>query len=202
MIERNWPDILRISATGRPEASRPARYCKLAYPRQNELATALREVGRVERTLFMIDWILDADLQRRAQIGAQQGRSASCAEATNFHRRVKSATVPPKASIYRIAGMNLLAAIIIFWNTMKLGEVVANQKRGRENCYCPICWPMSRRWDGSTSISQENIVGQSLSVDSAPPANEPRQGWLQRDLSLSEPKSAWLAYLSTCAPQR
>ncbi|MGE6823895.1 Tn3 family transposase, partial [Pseudomonas soli] len=30
---------------------------------------------------------------------------------------------------YRIAGMNLLAAIIIFWNTMKLGEVVANQKR-------------------------------------------------------------------------
>ena len=25
--------------------------------------------------------------------------------------------------------MNLLAAIIIFWNTMKLGEVVANQKR-------------------------------------------------------------------------
>ena len=29
-------------------------------------ATALREVGRVERTLFMIDWILDAELQRRA----------------------------------------------------------------------------------------------------------------------------------------
>lgn len=28
---------------------------------------------------------------------------------------------------YRIAGMNLLAAIIIFWNTMKLGEVVASQ---------------------------------------------------------------------------
>lgn len=29
----------------------------------------------------------------------------------------------------RIAGMNLLAAIIIFWNTMKLGGVVATQKR-------------------------------------------------------------------------
>ena len=25
--------------------------------------------------------------------------------------------------------MNLLAAIIIFWNTMKLGEVIASQKR-------------------------------------------------------------------------
>ena len=27
-----------------------------ASPRQNELAAALREVGRIERSLFMIDW--------------------------------------------------------------------------------------------------------------------------------------------------
>ena len=49
---------------------------KLAsYPRQNDLAAALREIGRVERTLFMIDWILDADMQRRAQIGLNKGES-------------------------------------------------------------------------------------------------------------------------------
>ncbi|WP_434965435.1 Tn3 family transposase [Escherichia coli] len=31
---------------------------KLAsYPRQNNLAVALREVGRIERTLFIIEWI-------------------------------------------------------------------------------------------------------------------------------------------------
>ncbi|TIU14482.1 MAG: hypothetical protein E5W53_30615, partial [Mesorhizobium sp.] len=46
-----------------------------SYSRQNELATALREVGRVERTLFMIDWILDADLQRRAQTGPNKGEA-------------------------------------------------------------------------------------------------------------------------------
>ncbi|RDL47947.1 hypothetical protein BLJAPNOD_05173 [Ensifer sp. M14] len=45
----------------------------VSYPRQNELATALREVGRVEQTLFMIAWILDADLQCRAQIGPNKG---------------------------------------------------------------------------------------------------------------------------------
>ncbi|HCS4692210.1 TPA: Tn3 family transposase [Escherichia coli] len=45
-------------------------YVKLAsYPRQNNLAVALREVGRIERTLFIIEWILDTDMQRRAQIG-------------------------------------------------------------------------------------------------------------------------------------
>ncbi|EGH19135.1 Tn501 transposase, partial [Pseudomonas savastanoi pv. glycinea str. race 4] len=37
-----------------------------SYPRQNDLAVALREVGRVERTLFIIEWILDTDMQRRA----------------------------------------------------------------------------------------------------------------------------------------
>lgn len=37
-----------------------------SYPRQHELAVALREIGRIERALFIIDWLLDADLQRRA----------------------------------------------------------------------------------------------------------------------------------------
>ena len=102
LIERNWPDILRIAATIAAGSVVPSQILrKLAcYPRQNELATALREVGRVERTFFMIDWILDADLQRCAQIGLNKGEAhhalkrairASIAVA-------KSATGPPKAS--------------------------------------------------------------------------------------------------------
>ena len=46
-----------------------------SYPRQSDLAVALREVGRIERTLFIIDWILDADMQRRAQIGLNKGEA-------------------------------------------------------------------------------------------------------------------------------
>ncbi len=49
---------------------------KLAsYPRQNNLAVALREVGRIERTLFIIEWIPDTDMQRRAQIGLNKGEA-------------------------------------------------------------------------------------------------------------------------------
>ncbi|MBW1058347.1 transposase, partial [Escherichia coli] len=29
---------------------------------QNNLAVALREVGRIERTLFIIEWILESDI--------------------------------------------------------------------------------------------------------------------------------------------
>ncbi|MGE4340979.1 MAG: Tn3 family transposase, partial [Pigmentiphaga sp.] len=132
IIERNWPDILRIAATIAAGSVAPSQILrKLAsYPRQNELATALREVGRVERTLFMIDWILDADLQRRAQIGLNKGEAHHALKrAISFHRRGEIRDRSAEGQHYRIAGMNLLAAIIIYWNTMKLGDVVANQMK-------------------------------------------------------------------------
>jgi TnpA family transposase len=36
-----------------------------AYPRQNGLAVALRELGRIERTLFTLEWFKNIDLRRR-----------------------------------------------------------------------------------------------------------------------------------------
>ncbi|AXJ97465.1 Tn3 family transposase [Sphingomonas sp. FARSPH] len=127
LIERNWPDILRVMATIAAGIVAPSQILrKLAsYPRQNELALALREVGRIERTLFMIDWILDASLQRQAQIGLNKGEAHHALKrAISFHRRGEIRDRSAEGQHYRIAGMNLLAAIIIFWNTMKLGEVV------------------------------------------------------------------------------
>ncbi len=41
----------------------------------------------------------------------------------------KSATGAAKASTIASQGMNLLAAIIIFWNTMKLSEIVDARSR-------------------------------------------------------------------------
>ncbi|MCP1237968.1 Tn3 family transposase [Gluconobacter kondonii] len=127
LIERNWPDILRVTATIAAGIVAPSQILrKLAsYPRQNELALALREIGRIERTLFMIDWILDAGLQRQAQIGLNKGEAHHALKrAISFHRRGEIRDRSGEGQHYRIAGMNLLAAIIIFWNTMKLGEVV------------------------------------------------------------------------------
>ncbi len=69
-IIANWPDVLRCIATmlsGRMQPSQLLR--KLAArPRQHDLAIALREIGRIERTLFIVEWALDTDMQRRAHI--------------------------------------------------------------------------------------------------------------------------------------
>jgi TnpA family transposase len=92
----------------------------------------LREVGRVERSLFMIDWIMDASLQRRVQIGLNKGEAHHALKrAISFHRRGEIRDRSGEGQHYRIAGMNLLAAIIIFWNTMNLSEIVdARSRRG------------------------------------------------------------------------
>lgn len=46
---------------------------KLAgYPRQNSVAVALRELGRIERTLLMLQWLRDPALRRRVTASRPQ----------------------------------------------------------------------------------------------------------------------------------
>ena len=128
----NWPDILRIAATMTAGTIAPSQILgKLAsYPRQNDLAAALREIGRVERTLFMIDWILDADMQRRAQIGLNKGESHHALKnALRIGRQGEIRDRTTEGQHYRMAGLNLLTAIVIYWNTVRLGEAVNQRKR-------------------------------------------------------------------------
>ena len=132
LITSNWPDILRIAATMTAGTIAPSQILrKLAsYPRQNDLAAALREIGRVERTLFMIDWILDADMQRRAQIGLNKGESHHALKnALRIGRQGEIRDRTTEGQHYRMAGLNLLTAIVIYWNTVRLGEAVNQRKR-------------------------------------------------------------------------
>jgi TnpA family transposase len=67
LILQQWQEFLRLATSikqGTVTASLILR--KLAsYPRQNSLALALRELGRIERTLFTLDWLLDPALWQR-----------------------------------------------------------------------------------------------------------------------------------------
>ena len=61
LIRGHWQEILRVATsirTGTVTASLIMRQLA-SYPRQNGVAAALREIGRLERTLFMLDWIED-----------------------------------------------------------------------------------------------------------------------------------------------
>jgi len=56
------------------------------YPRQNGLAVALREIGRIERSLFTMDWLKSPELRRRAHAGLNKGEARNAlARAIFFH---------------------------------------------------------------------------------------------------------------------
>ena len=65
LIDRNWADILRVASTMAAGTMRPSQLLRklAAYPAP-ELAAALREVGRIERSQFMIEWTTDPDTAR------------------------------------------------------------------------------------------------------------------------------------------
>lgn len=102
------------------------------YSDLKQALVALREIGRIERTLFIIDWLLDTDMQRRAQIGLNKGEAHHALKnALRIGRQGEIRDRTTEGQHFRMAGLNLLTAIIIYWNTKQLGfAVAARQKAG------------------------------------------------------------------------
>ena len=123
-----WPEILRIIAsirTGTVTASLIMRQLA-SYPRQNGVAAALRELGRLERTLFTLDWINDPELRRATGQELNKGESRnSLARAVFIHRLGEIRDRTYENQQHRVSGLNLLVTAIILWNTRYLERAVA-----------------------------------------------------------------------------
>ena len=131
-IRAHWDDILRLSTSikqGTVTASLMLR--KLgSYPRQNGLAVALRELGRIERTLFILDWLQSVELRRRVHAGLNKGEARNAlARAVFFNRLGEIRDRSFEQQRYRASGLNLVTAAVVLWNTVYL-ERAANALRG------------------------------------------------------------------------
>ena len=126
-IAQHWDEILRLATsikTGAVMASLMMR--KLgSYPRQNGLALALRELGRMERTLFLLDWLQDPDLRRKVTAGLNKGEARNTlARAVFFNRLGEIRDRSFEQQRYRASGLNLLTAAIVLWNTVYLDRTI------------------------------------------------------------------------------
>ena len=103
-----------------------------SYPRQNGLAVALRELGRIERTLLILDWLQDVELRRRVHEGLNKGEARNAMPRAVFmHRLGEIRDHTFEQQRYRASGLNLLTAAIVLWNTVYLERaVVALRNRG------------------------------------------------------------------------
>jgi TnpA family transposase len=95
-----------------------------AYPRQNAVAAARRELGRLERTLFTLDWLEDPGLRRESSHELNKGEARnSLACAVFIHRLGEIRDRTFENQKHRASGLNLLVTAIILWNTHYLATL-------------------------------------------------------------------------------
>ena len=127
LIRAHWADIRGIGASirsGTVTASLIMRQLA-SHPRQNGVAAALRELGRLERTLFTLSWIEDPDLRRGTGQELNKGETRnSLARAVFIHRVGEIRDRTYENQQHRTSGLNLLVSAIVLWNTRYLERAV------------------------------------------------------------------------------
>ncbi len=132
LIRAHWAEILRIVASIRAGAVAPSVIMRqlASYPRQNGVAAALRELGRLERTLFTLDWVEGPELRRETGQELNKGESRnSLARAVFIHRLGEIRDRTYENQQHRASGLNLIVTAIILWNTRYLERAVATLRQ-------------------------------------------------------------------------
>ena len=136
LIVEQWDEMRRVASSirhGTVSASLLMR--KLAaYPRQNQVARALTEMGKLERTSFLLEYFRDEALRRRILIGLNKGEALhALARQLFFGQLGELRDRAFEDQIHRASCLHLLMAAIAAWNTIYLSAAVATvRKRGEE----------------------------------------------------------------------
>ena len=151
VIRQHWGDIMRLAASLRDKSLKPSAILRKlgAYRQQNRLYLALGEIGRIERTLFMLDWIENADLRMECQAGLNKGEARhSLAHAVFAHSQGRIRDRSEVAQQKRAMALNFVIAAITFWNTIYMDKA-ANHLAKTSSLYDPTLLPFTSPlgWD-------------------------------------------------------
>jgi len=143
LIEDNWDEILRAAASirhGITSASLLMR--KLAsYPKQNQLAKALAELGKIERTIFLLQWLQDPKMRRRTMIGLNKGENVNAVEKILFFgRKGEFWDRKFEDQCNRASCLGLLVSGVGAWNSVYLPIAIEEYER-RDNVLSPEIRP-------------------------------------------------------------
>jgi TnpA family transposase len=135
LILEHWDDLLRLAASITTRTVAPSTILKRfsASSKSSDLTKALRELGRIERTLFMIEWYSSPALRRRCQAGLNKGEAAhKLKRAVFFHERGEIRDRSFESQAFRASGLNLVISAIVHWNTVYLSHAAAHlRQQGR-----------------------------------------------------------------------
>jgi TnpA family transposase len=131
VIREHWDEILRLVASLHAGTALPSAMLKrlAAYQRQNQLDLALQELGRIERTLFMLDWLESPQLRQRCHAGLNKSEQRHVlAQVVCTFKQGRIADRGQEAQQFRASGLNLVIATIVYWNSTYIADAVAHMR--------------------------------------------------------------------------
>lgn len=153
LIADHWTDVIRLATSIRTGVTSASVMLERlgSYPSANGLALALPEIGRVECTLFTLDWIERPEGRRQATRELNKGEAQNALKRTIFFHRTRSIRDHGLQSQgHRASALNLVAGAIVLWNPLTLKPPCVTSISRVARCR-PTCSSISHRSDGSTS---------------------------------------------------
>lgn len=120
-IEEYYDDILRIAySIKKGEVSGELVMRKLCN-KSSKLRRAVVEMGRLEKTIFLLRFYTSPDLRRRIQIGLNKGEANNLlAKAVQFGNEGKFTVKEPSRQQLRASSLSLIMDAICVWNAVYL----------------------------------------------------------------------------------
>jgi len=132
LVRATWDDVLRVAASIRHGTVSAALLMRklAAYPRQNQIARALHEIGQLEKTIFILEYLGDPALRKRVQRGLNRSEAVnSIARALFIGQRGELRDRLFQDQVHRASCLHLLISAIGAWTTPYLATAV-EQLRG------------------------------------------------------------------------
>ncbi|EKE30792.1 Tn1546 transposase [Salimicrobium jeotgali] len=104
-----------------------------SYARQNSLATALHEMGRIEKTILILNYLQSETLRRKIQKGLNKGEAMSgLARAIFFGKQGEFRERTLQHQLQRASALNILINAISVWNTLHLSKATEYLSKASE----------------------------------------------------------------------
>ncbi len=134
-IESQWDEMMRMAGSlklGTIHASELIRSL-LRSTRPSGLAQAIMEVGRVNKTLYLLNYIDDEDYRRRilTQLNRGEGRHA-VARAICYGQRGEIRKRYREGQEDQLGALGLVTNAVVLWNTLYMQEALSHLRQSGE----------------------------------------------------------------------
>lgn len=133
LIEENWDDLLRVAGSLKIGTISAIEIMR-ALQRGNQpstLAKAIGELGRIAKTLYLLNYVDDEDYRRRILTQLNRGESRHRLARAVFHGRKGEIRQPYREGQEdQLSALGLVVNVIVLWNTLYMDKAVKSLRAG------------------------------------------------------------------------